>query len=183
LFLILVVIVLSEQFPPNRGDLTVAEFAENYNAMVDYHGIKTGKHLNAEGQWEDNPTYDRFFSAGPPLSEFSYTVHNDIVKGVRFTVSASGYEGWLGANSQWMSLAALAFVGAQKEAGIFSHTLRDTVETIQAHSHEDFAFRAAGIDIRCHLEYSHPAMDGEGVPSPEDGEEIYSCMIFTMEKA
>ena len=43
------------QLPPNKGDLTVAEFAENYNRQASYLGFDGRTYLDEAGQWQDRP--------------------------------------------------------------------------------------------------------------------------------
>lgn len=43
------------QTPPNRGDVTVAEFAENYNRQADYLGFGGRTYLDETGQWQEEP--------------------------------------------------------------------------------------------------------------------------------
>ena len=43
------------QLPPNRGDLTVAEFAENFNYQAEYLGIDLGGELDSDGVWQEAP--------------------------------------------------------------------------------------------------------------------------------
>ncbi len=43
------------QTPPNRGDVTVAEFAENYNRQADYLGFGGRTYLDEDGQWQEKP--------------------------------------------------------------------------------------------------------------------------------
>src|SRR5699024_461347 len=43
------------QLPPNKGDLTVAEFAENYNRQASYLGFGGRTYLDEAGRWQEKP--------------------------------------------------------------------------------------------------------------------------------
>lgn len=49
---VLVTIIFAQQLPPNRGDLTVAEFVENHNFYAQHFGISFGsEYLDQNGNW------------------------------------------------------------------------------------------------------------------------------------
>ncbi len=58
---VLLVLIVGEavnswsQLPPNRGDLTVAEFAENYNRQAEYLDFGGRAYLDEDGQWQEKP--------------------------------------------------------------------------------------------------------------------------------
>jgi DNA-binding transcriptional MerR regulator len=50
----MVIVFSAAQLPPNRGELTVSEFAENYNTLANYYNVYTGLRLDDKGMWTDN---------------------------------------------------------------------------------------------------------------------------------
>jgi len=54
LFAVNTTIVFAQKLPPNRGNLTVAEFAENYNYYSNYYGIEFGnEYLDDNCEWAE----------------------------------------------------------------------------------------------------------------------------------
>ena len=51
---ILLFTILLNRIPPNRGALTVAGFAENYNLLARAYGAEGFHYLDANGQWAVN---------------------------------------------------------------------------------------------------------------------------------
>ena len=187
LFGALTLAVLFAQLPPNRGDITVSQFAENYNAAADYYGIGQSRRLDAQGKWVD-VSDDGTISMGfglTPLPRFEYTVDNGYMTGMRFEINVYDSDDWLGYNSNEMKLAALGFIGAQEDAGIFSKVRDRTIDSISASLFQDFAFTEAGVNVACRLDYSGyiPVSEGMGVLIPREGEKTSFSMRFSMRKA
>lgn len=177
-------ILVCAQLPPNRGDLTVAEFAENYNTLASYYGIDTGKYLNEKGQWADKP-YDgeiHINAFGSPLTAFEYTTINNYITSIRFEIEISKSQDWLSSSNTQMILAALSFMGAQKEAGIFSNIRGKIVKLIKENSFKSFDITQAGIRMNCDVAFSGYAIAGNEMLIPEDGAQTHYHMVFSMQK-
>lgn len=172
------------QLPPNRGDLTIAEFAENYNSLASYYDINTGKYLDDNGQWADSPYNGTFYIDvfDPPLTVFEYTTLNNYITSIRFEIEIKRGEDWLRASNTQMNLAALSFVGAQKEAGILSNIRSKISKLINENSFNSFSVTQAGIQVNCHVEYSGYEKVGNKILIPEDGAQTYYHMVFSMQK-
>lgn len=50
---LVVVVLLQSYLPPHRGELTAAEFGENYNYYVRFFGLQGQDTLDAQGNWVD----------------------------------------------------------------------------------------------------------------------------------
>jgi DNA-binding transcriptional MerR regulator/uncharacterized RDD family membrane protein YckC len=186
LFAALVLITNAAPLPPNRGELTVAEFAENYNALAAYYGIESGRQLDPEGKWvrksEDGTAY---INVGyTPAAEFEYTVENGYLTGIRYEIAVDDNPEWLIPGSNEMILAGLSFVGAQDEAGIFSGIREKLVKEISGRSLEDFTFVRAGVRLVCDVEFSgyNDYSTSQGILIPLDGAETHFYRLFSLNK-
>jgi len=138
--------MLSQQLPPNRGDLTKAQFAENYNYYAEYYGVElNSQYLNEDGIWvgrEGDPlNYSIYSSDRKPA--YAFKTEDGYVTGVSFSGEIyNGYR-WV---EQHVRLAALALAGAQREVGLFSGVPRRLIREI---GFFDSEFEAAGIKFSC----------------------------------
>jgi DNA-binding transcriptional MerR regulator len=177
-------ILICAQLPPNRGDLTVVEFAENYNTLASYYGINTGKYLNENGQWADNPYDGRVYinAFGSPLTAFEYTTINNYITSIRFEIEISKSQDWLSSSNMQMILSALSFMGAQKEAGIFSNIRSKIPKLINENSFKSFDITQAGIQMNCDVAFSGYVIASDEMLIPEDGAQTHYHMVFSMQK-
>ena len=80
-----------EMTPPNRGDLTLTEYIENYNYYADYFSIKRsnklytyeGYYLRENGQF-DPLSYNYYEFIEQPIITFDYTLDNNYLTGISF---------------------------------------------------------------------------------------------------
>ncbi len=115
--------------PPNRGPLTVAQFAENYNFYIRYYRLSevTSDFLDARGmrQQERNPgvviEVTGPFDDGPEPS-FQYDVDDDgLVRGIVFEniIEPTDDERWLSMYRPECIASLLAMTGAEPVFGLF----------------------------------------------------------------
>lgn len=155
---ILLMIYSAQLLPPNRGELTIAQFAENYNYYAEFLDVSfDGEYLNEDGKWvekefdETASAYHGFgYSENP---EYHFNVENGHLKGVSFKVEINNQD-LLESYDTQMLLASLAFVGAQREMGLFSKIPDRIVNQIENNSFQDFNFTEGGITVTCDTEYS-----------------------------
>ena len=80
-----VVMLLTTYLPPCRGELTVAEFAENVNYYRERFDLSERWRMDESGQWvenrQDNVIY---FGTSPGQPEFTYEVENGVLRAVRW---------------------------------------------------------------------------------------------------
>lgn len=80
-----VVMLLTTYLPPCRGELTVAEFAENVNYYRERFDLSTRWKMDESGHWvenrQDNVIY---FGTSPGQPEFTYEVENGVLRAVRW---------------------------------------------------------------------------------------------------
>lgn len=113
-------LLLSWQMP-NRGELTVAEFCENYNRAAKLYDADIGFRLASDGAWER--TDDSVIYIGQEAEELTppalhFEERDGFVTGVSFEGGSSLLLGSL------ESGLACAFAGAQREAGLLYSDVR-----------------------------------------------------------
>lgn len=76
--------ILFAATPPHRGDLTVEQFADNYNALARFSGSSAAE-LDAEGRWQKKMGV-LFFDA----PELQFETENGAITAVSFSLSSEG---------------------------------------------------------------------------------------------
>ncbi len=180
------------EIPVNRGELTIAEFCENYRYLEKVLEIDSGYTLDDSGVWQDEATengtvvLNPFNVVGPPEFIFETDADGNIEK-ISFVVEIESPEGTPKEEKQtitsyWMemTLAALAYVGAQEKFSHFSSAPVDIVEQITACEFEDFDFTEAGIRVTCDVESTGYIAVGSGTLRSLDDGACSFYMEFSM---
>ena len=128
---------LSAALPPNRGELTVAEFAENVNYYRTFFDFGTRWTLDSSGEWVENE-YENviYFGGGGEPTPFSYTVEDGVLRAVHWAYSETD-EQLYGARVDNARMAYLALAAAQRGTSIFN--IRRVIAQIDADRWEEDA--------------------------------------------
>ena len=165
---LIILTTLGGRMPPNRGGLDVADFAQNYNALAAYYGENDGFRLNSQGAWEEWTTVGvpQYAREHPPLQ---YTVEDGVLTGV--SLSFAMEDAFLSNTQDVMLLSALAFAGAQPEAGLFSPVRDQCIRQIQKGFYQGYQMWAGDVLISYHVEggsgLAAEPLEGEGYFSME----------------
>jgi len=174
------------ELPKNRGDLTVAEFSENYNNFSRVYGYEAGYCLDQEGKWTSIGNLGQsviITVGGYERPDYQFSEIDGIMTGMHFVMESRGVDDWIGDYRSEMILAVMAFAGAQKERHIFSRELGDALEMIQNAEGESFEISVYGVDIVCELAYSgYAVVPGFGILTPVEGEDKWYSLSFSMVK-
>ncbi|MFA6984114.1 MAG: MerR family transcriptional regulator [Sedimentibacter sp.] len=183
-FAVLLTISSAQQLPPNRGDLTVAEFVENYNYYAKHFDIDFGdKYLDENGKWEEKKSNKTVIYIGiTEKPEYHFTIENGYVTGVSFAIEVKNNEHLISPYDEQMFLASLAFAGAQNDMGLFSKIPKRIAEQIDNNIFKDFNFMEAGTAFICNIEYSGYQVTSNFLFPLENVEETYFNLIFTINK-
>ncbi len=138
-----VLLVLFIRLPPNRGELTVEDFAENYNIMADTYNAdicyldETGRFIpNEKLGWpffNEIPDLE-FQTEGGFITAISWTVENELTSSEYWSAPAI------------LQSSTLAFVGAQPDCNLFHNPAISAAQLTG--KVEDCHFTSAGVDIR-----------------------------------
>ena len=185
-----VTVAMSRYLPPNRGEITIAEFAENYNYYARYFGMEqSGMSMDSKGRWVDSATQDEnFIVMGTEfLPELEFELEDGHVQSVSFFYELENQDKHIDGITNKLTLLTFSLVGAQKEIGPFSNAFTQMVNEIDRPVGQnnfpsgDFDFIEAGVQARCVVEAEgYDAITGR--PSEENREDNYFCMEFSLTK-
>lgn len=182
---ILVLSFSAAELPRHRGDITAAEFCDNYNYLAKWYGIDSGSELDDSGKWVEIPSdsYAIYIGGNVSAPDFELTETDGVLTGVRFDIELHNSDDWAPSCQNQMILSVLSYVCAQEDFGLSSGPKKEMLELIQAHMFEDYSFTESGVSVACDVEYSG-YMDTAGMGSlwPEDGETQSFYLSFSMEK-
>lgn len=185
-FGLMVALAIPSFLPDNRGDLTVAQFAENYRQMAVEYDMTGGYELTDDGTWfkpASNSAYFYITGNAAPL-DFTFTTEDGLVTGLSFSEEISGdRESWLGTHESQRLLSAMAFVYAQEELSVLAGHDRMLLEAMQADPLEDLTLTVAGVRIEYDIEYAgYYAIDSSLHPDEDSAAEPYYSMEFRLTK-
>ena len=140
----------------HRGDLTVAQFAENYNAIQRQLGFE-GIELDASGCWKAESVFE---TSGGTMTymfrdrypQFEYETENGILTAVIYRLeSGTGNEVQAIPDGNVLSLALYAFAGAETKYLAFDRALQTAAADLSEHRFSEFQTVVDGVDVsyRC----------------------------------
>lgn len=187
-----VLVIGAQQLAPNRGELTVAEFAENVNHYRDYYFEDVEIGLDESGQWVSTAPEGTFvinvFGERPRQQRLSYTMDGDAVTGVSFT-ETRGDSGPVSLPVTEMRLLAVALLGAEKEVGFLSDAVPEMANEILSLFTEygggetrQYSVSRGGVTASWVLERHGYDVMSDGVLFGTDGDGGYYSLSFSVEK-
>ena len=155
------------QTPPNRGDVTVAEFAENFNWEIEYLELSERSYLTPEGQWRNRPEVDENGSyAGltldellgmedwPEARDFHYTVEDGRVTAVTLTGTLDDVETGRGTPEGYVPLIVMALTFGREESAFWYWPRRAQLVELEQRTDwsESFILHQPGVVITSEVE-------------------------------
>ena len=159
--------------PHNTGDITVAEFCENFNEVADYTGIYLDYTLDPEGNWVEVPRDDNVFvlwpDMVPSLPTFTFREEDGVLTGLTYTVEGEQGGVILVPYGDHMNLALVAFVTAldDYQQGFLSSPLEAVIEKLYEF-YPQVDTTLYGVHITCVTDW------------PPEGD--YAKIAFSMDK-
>ena len=175
---------LSAALPPNRGDLTVAEFAENVNFYRGYFDYGQRWTLDSSGGWVENEyEYENenviYFGGGGEPTPFSYTVEDGVLRAVHWAYTETA-ETIYGTGDENARMAYLALAAAQKGTSLFN--IRSVVKQIGSNSwagDADYSAAWKNVEMRYDARIEGEYYYSEGFfLSVQDGQPITVTLTF-----
>ncbi len=135
--------------PSHRGDLTLAEFSENYNQLVDYYELSDQYRLDENGQWveDTNPAVNYVSLVDATLPNFQYTVEGGYLTAITMTVTPAKGAMLVGGGNKEMRVVTLAFAGAQPSFSIVPAVFHDVIKALDKDIICDIQGEMNGITI------------------------------------
>ena len=151
------------QLPPNKGDLTVAEFAENYNRQASYLGFDGRTYLDEAGQWQDRPqagnqitiSLEDLLETNPwdDAKIFHYTREDGRITAVSLTGSVRNIETHIETPEQYVPRIVMALTWGREEAPFWSWQRQDQLDELsRADWEHGFTLRQSGAVITAQVE-------------------------------
>ena len=171
---------LSAALPPNRGELTVAEFAENVNFYRDFFDYGERWSLDENGEWAENQ-YENvvYFGGGDGPAPFTYTVEEGTLRAVHWAYTETA-ETIYGTGDENARMAYLALAAAQKGTSLFN--IRSVVKQIGSNSwagDADYSAAWKNIEMRYDARIEGKYYYSEGFfLSVQDGQPITVTLTF-----
>lgn len=172
------------QRPPHRGEITVAEFCENYNYLAAYYDPEMASLLNPNGSWKEPEGTVVISLVGEGLSkpELHFTEDGSgRMTGVTISFRAEG-DTFFMVPTTIRILATLAFVQAQPGVGLLDRdAVNAVIDRIQAEPAESFQETVNGVEIRCESSFVGYSGDSGSYIIPLEGMDTYRfAMDYTM---
>ncbi len=177
-----VVLMLSQRIAPNRGQLTIGEYAENYRYYSQYLDLHfDGWELGQDGQWIEQPTrqpgvgYMQVGFAEHPVYNYA-TDENGNLTSVSFHVQTNNADTWISLSKYHAHqiLCALSFAGAQPQVGLFSTVPADISGMIYNQPLSDYVYESGGVQIECNSDWAgYEYIESAGVLLPQEDANAY----------
>ena len=185
LFGLLLLAGVTSAAPDHRGDMTVAEFAENFNQQAIYYEYDLW--LDEKGCWTERPHPDGSFVIhldDIPVPAFTYTEENGLMTGLSFTLSVDGdTESWVPIATSRRILAILAFAQAYDPTPLNNNEAVDIINQLEQYPAQPLDETVHGVRITWDITSTgYHVVDTMGVLVPVEGETPACSMTFTMEK-
>ena len=175
------------QLPPNRGDLTVAEFAENYNRQAAYIGQSSTWILDETGAWKRAPDPPGTFVVDLDGSwhldhDFRYTLENEAVRAVTLERAIENTEDWVYFPIGTITTAATALIWAQEDVPLWTFGRKALFRDLANADWENgFTLRGNGAVVTWEVESRNFHISGDsGLAIPNDKENnffFFRCTI------
>lgn len=164
------------QLPPNRGDLTVAEFAENYNRQSAYiSGGDASWLLDEAGQWKrkPDPPGTVVINVGGGWSRedsFRYTLENGTVRAVTLERTVENTDDWVDVPVNTIVAAATALIWAREDVSFWTSGRKGLISgLVDADWENGFTVRGNGAVITWEVEKRNFYVSGDsGIAFPTD---------------
>lgn len=158
--LIVAISVPYGSMPSNRGDMSAAEFSDNYNDLAAYIDFGEYEHMTPDGLMTDMPPniFVLRVTDGGSIPEFTLTESDGLLTRVEFTAEksvAASADATVDTYVSYMQLAVMSYVWGRPGAQTFDTDERNAMlDYLDSHSFESFETERAGVRVRCDVNYS-----------------------------
>ena len=167
-----------EMLPPNKGELTINEFVENYKHYEKV--LEVGKddyELNRFGEWistrNDQVFYVDIAHFEKPL--FKFELSDQKIRSVSFDVTIRNKKMPLASNREEMLLTYYALAGAQEETTVFSQPIHEFSLQNLENGFTGFSETHRGVELDVEVSYEgYEEMAGVLFPVDEETLQNYS---------
>ncbi len=174
-----VLLLQVEALPPNRGELTIEEFVQNYKHYEKLIGAESDEYeLNRFGEWistrNDRGTYVDLSYFEKPT--FRFELSDQKIQSISFALSIYNKKVPIASNNVEMLLTYLSLIGAQKKMDLFSQPIDETIFTVISSGFEGFKSSQYGVDVEAEITYEGYEVMG-GMLFPDDDVAQHSYLL------
>ncbi|MDO5519447.1 MAG: RDD family protein [bacterium] len=171
------------EMPKYRGEISVAEFSQNYNQIADYLGWNEESSLDEFGKRKEKDSVVPIIDLSVSKPEFLFTEENGVMQGMQFSQTIKDSDLYMPSYQEDMILCIKAFVQAQKSCNLFTNELNPIINNIVEDQLEEFQVTVYGVTITYKVEYSGYIKDeDDGMLYRDDGTEHWYSVSFAMNK-
>ncbi len=152
LLLLQLALVLGQLYPPNRGDLTVAQFSENFNYYCSYYGFDANGYTMAQdGSWREAPpasdgSVKVYLFEEDPMPAFTFVcTEAGIIQEIQIAAQAENREFAAPSYQNYQLMGGMAVLGAQSKCPVLP--LHQYAKVLEAAPNQSAEFTAAGAFI------------------------------------
>lgn len=147
--------------PPNSGQLTIAQYAENYNFFSDYYNDTDWFfEILPDGNWAHHPETSEFtdyYGGGVKPPRITYTTdENGYVTGIEIQDEDAPLT-WL-MYTDVFAMSAVSLIDAQPSQGILTYRANRVVQQLSDIVPMDFEFSESGIHVQMDAIYEQDAV-------------------------
>lgn len=139
------------QLPPHRGELTVADFAENYNRQTRYVGLDSKLYLDEAGQWREEPDPPGVVSislGGDWERRMDYELASGALRSVTLSFHAEREGFMLTLPTDTVMAAVTAFAWSREDTPLWTGRRKDFIRALEdADWSQDFTLRGNGAAV------------------------------------
>ena len=177
-------LVLVQLTPDIRGELTVAEFSENFNQILWQTGGGTEAVLDAQGRWMHNADPNVVIFPEPTFDEwpqYAFELEDGRITAVTLELTRQGEEDWIFLESYGREAAVMAFVCSRPGVVLPWEDTRQVLRQLRLHPCGNWELSANGVRVTSRVEYADYAdLSDRGLMLPVEGGEPYFHMEFRM---
>lgn len=172
-----------QTLPPNRGELTIAEFSENFQYYEEYFSSDSRYHMNQDGKWVRMEWNGEVF----PISDtsmrpdFQFEQEGETLKSVYFQTDIGSTDELMDTNGYYMGIAYLSMAGA-REPGAFFSALKpeDIMKEIFEKALQDFTLNYRGVVMDSQVDSRGYVGVGDNafMVAPDDSPDNYFRQTF-----
>ena len=168
------------KMPENRGDITVAQFCENYNKFAEYYKLQENYRLDLTGKWIK---LDSSVIGEEDPIEMNFTEENGIMTGLNFSIHVQDGRTIVSSYQEERILSILAFVQAQPSCSLIFNEADGMVWKIQKSPFENFEWEECGVKVTCTIKpLGYLEIENMGILYRDEEVEGEYSFEFSMEK-
>lgn len=163
-----ILVSLSASMPKHRGDISAAEFCDNFNRLADYYDLYGSREPDDTGHWvvRHLPNQSTVIIGRTAPPEFELLEENGVLQSLSYTYETADEAFFFGYGYQdRLLLSAYSFALAQS-GGLPAAARKQIIRQVRSHPFEDFTFIVNGVKISCEVDYKNAVVhesNGESI--------------------